>query len=258
MTMRRQLIAGNWKMNTTRRSAQQLATAVVAGLLDGHEALDVLVAPPFPYLVAVRETLNGSPVALAAQNVHPEPPGAFTGEVAVDMLRDVGCTHVILGHSERRHSLGETDEFINRKVKAALAGGLDVILCVGELLSERESGKTESVLDGQLEGSLADVAAADMPRVVIAYEPVWAIGTGVTATPEQAQAAHRHLRKRLADRYNPETANACRILYGGSVKPDNADSLLTCADIDGALIGGASLKADSFLTIVAAGIRASS
>jgi len=244
-------------MNTIRRTAQELAAAVVAGLPDGSDAVDVLVAPPFPYLAYVRETLHGSPVALAAQNVHPEPPGAFTGEVSVEMLRDVGCSHVILGHSERRHSLGETDEFINRKVKAALAGGLTVILCVGELLSEREAGRTESVLDSQLDGSLADVPAGDMANVVIAYEPVWAIGTGVTATPEQAQAAHDHLRKRLADRYNPKTANACRILYGGSVKPDNADSLLTCADIDGALIGGASLKADSFLAIVASGIGAS-
>jgi triosephosphate isomerase (TIM) len=257
MTMRRLLIAGNWKMNTVRQTALDLATAIVKGLPDGHDAVDVLVAPPFPYLTAVRDELNGSRVELAAQNVHPEPPGAFTGEVSVDMLRDAGCTQVLLGHSERRHLLGEIDEFINRKVKASLAGGLQVILCVGELLSERESGQTESVLDRQLNGSLDGVSAGQMANVVIAYEPVWAIGTGQTATPDQAEAAHRHLRKRLAERYNPETAGACRILYGGSVKPDNADSLLGLADIDGALIGGASLKADSFLAIVASGIRAS-
>jgi triosephosphate isomerase len=244
-------------MNTVRQTALELTSAIVDELPENHDAVEILVSPPFPYLAAVWEILNGSRVVLAGQNVHPDPPGAFTGEVSIDMLKDVGCRFVILGHSERRHLLGETDEFINRKVKAALAGGLNVILCVGETDSEREAEQTESVLDNQFNGSLADVAAADMANVAIAYEPVWAIGTGKTATPDQAAAAHRHLRKRLAERYNSETANACRILYGGSVKPDNADSLLSLAEIDGALIGGASLKADSFLAIVASGIEAS-
>ncbi|MFQ5731195.1 MAG: triose-phosphate isomerase [Planctomycetaceae bacterium] len=252
--MRRPFIAGNWKMNTTAASARELAAAVAGGLPAGRAAVDVLVAPPFPYLAAVRNALQGGSVLLAGQNASAEPPGAFTGEVAVEMLADVGCSHVILGHSERRHGMGETDEIVCRKVKAALAGGLDVILCVGELLEEREAGRTESVLDTQIEGSLAGVTADDMNRVTIAYEPVWAIGTGVTASPEQAEQAHSHLRKRLADRYNSSVAAAARIQYGGSVKPDNAAELLGRPDIDGALVGGASLNAASFLAIIAAGI----
>ena len=255
--MRRLLIAGNWKMNTVTGSARELAEAIVSGLPAGCRSVDVLVSPPFPYLSVVRETIGKSAVMLAAQNVSPEPPGAFTGEIAVEMLKDVGCSHVILGHSERRHVLGETDEFINRKVKTAIEGGLDVILCVGELLSQRESGHTTSVLDEQMNGSLAGVSTQQMSHVVIAYEPVWAIGTGVTATPDQAEQAHGHLRKWLSERYNSGIADSCRILYGGSVKPDNANSLLGRSDIDGALIGGASLKADSFLAIVAAGMSVS-
>jgi len=255
--MRRPLIAGNWKMNTTAGTAKELAASIRAGLPEGHDRVDVLVAPPFPYLATVRATLENGPVQLGAQNVSPEPPGAYTGEVSVDMLRDVGCSHVILGHSERRRKLNESDEFISRKVNAALAGGLNVILCLGELLSDRESGRTEAVLDQQLDGSLDGVSADEMTGVVIAYEPVWAIGTGKTASPEQAAEAHSHLRKRLADRYNSTVAAETRILYGGSVKPDNAASLLCREDIDGGLIGGASLKADAFLAIVSAAIDAS-
>lgn len=249
--MRRPFVAGNWKMNTLGDSARELALAVA----DYQASIDVLVAPPFPYLAAVADCVKGSRVHLAGQNVSPEPPGAFTGEVAVEMLRDVGCDWVILGHSERRHVLGETDEFINRKVLAALAGGLKVILCVGELLADREAGNTEAVLDSQLEGGLANVDAAAMQNIVIAYEPVWAIGTGKTATPDQAESAHLHLRKRLAERYNSDVAAATRLQYGGSVKPDNAFELLGQPNVDGALVGGASLKSDAFLAIVQAGER---
>jgi triosephosphate isomerase len=249
--MRRPLIAGNWKMNTTAQSAVALARAVAAAA-PSLPNVDVLVCPPFTYLSAVVEAVRGSSVAVGAQNSWPEPPGAFTGEVANEMLLDVGCTSVILGHSERRHVVGETDSLINRKVRAALAHGLTVILCVGELLEEREAGNTEGVLDTQMAGGLADVAAEALANVVIAYEPVWAIGTGRTATPDQAQAAHAHLRNWLRGRYNPAVAGATRILYGGSVKADNAAELLRQPDVDGALVGGASLKAEAFLPIVQA------
>lgn len=236
-------------MNTLGDSARELALAIA----DHQSSIDVLVAPPFPYLSAVAECLKGTGIHLAGQNASPESPGAFTGEIAVEMLKDVGCGWVILGHSERRHVMGETDEFINRKVHAALAGGLKVILCVGELLAEREAGSTEAVLDSQLEGGLAGVDAAAMADIVIAYEPVWAIGTGKTATPDQAESAHLHLRNRLADRYNSEVAEQTRLQYGGSVKPDNAFELLGQPNVDGALVGGASLKADAFLAIIQAG-----
>lgn len=252
--MRRFLVAGNWKMNTTRDVGVQLASGIAAAV-PADSAVDVLVCPPFPYLVPVADVLGGSGVTLGAQDVYFESPGAFTGEVAVPMLVDCGCQSVILGHSERRHVLGESDDLINRKVRAALAGGLQVILCVGELLSEREAGSTDSVLNRQMEGGLADINEADAARVVIAYEPVWAIGTGVTASPEQAESAHLHLRKWLAGRYTPVFSESARILYGGSVKPDNAESLLGQPNVDGALVGGASLKGDSFLPIVDAAKR---
>lgn len=256
--MRRLMIAGNWKMNTTMASARDLAGGIARGL--SSDRVDVLVAPPFPYLAEVRDALAGTSIHLAAQNVYcvapdEKNPGAFTGEVAVPMLVDVGCSHVILGHSERRHVFGETDELINRKVQGALDGGLLVILCVGELLEEREAGQTEAVLDCQLDGGLAAVSDEQFGRVLIAYEPVWAIGTGKTATPEQAQQVHTHIRNRLAERYNANLAENARILYGGSVKPGNAGELLGCPDIDGALVGGASLKADDFLAIITAGVE---
>jgi triosephosphate isomerase len=246
------LVAGNWKMNLTRESAQKLAAAIAAAAPRDESGVEVLVCPPFPYLECVANVLRGSGVRLGAQNMYHEPPGAFTGEVAAEMLVDLGCRYVLVGHSERRHILGETDQQINRKVAAALAKGLKVVLCVGELLSEREAGKTESVLDTQIETGLAGVDAAAMKNVVIAYEPVWAIGTGVVATTEQAESAHRHLRNRLADCYNSGTAAQTRILYGGSVKADNAAALLEQPDIDGALVGGASLKSDSFVPIIEA------
>jgi triosephosphate isomerase len=193
-------------------------------------------------------------VGLGAQNVFPEKEGAFTGEVSPAMLRDVGCRYVIVGHSERRHKLGETDEFINRKVRAALAAGLQVILCVGETLEEREANRTEGVLNEQLTGGLAEVSAEALGGVVLAYEPVWAIGTGRNATPDQAEAAHAFLRRRVGELCGANAARGLLVQYGGSVKPDNVASLLRQPDVDGALVGGASLKADQFLAIVRAGI----
>lgn len=254
--MRRYLVAGNWKMNTTAETAAALAKGVAAGVPSRLTSTDVLVCPPYPYLTLVRDVIASSGVALGAQNGYHEPPGAFTGEVSMDMLQDLGCRSVILGHSERRHVLKETDKLINAKVKAARSQGLQVLLCVGELLEEREAGRTEAVLDEQMASGLEGVTAESLQDVVIAYEPVWAIGTGKTASPEQAQAAHAHLRNWLKDRYNPGAADATRILYGGSVKPDNALELLRQPDVDGALVGGACLKADSFLAIIKAAEQA--
>jgi triosephosphate isomerase len=255
--MRRLFVAGNWKMTQTRASAVALAREVAVGAKSAVSEVDVAVAPPFVYLAAVKEALGGSDVRLAAQNAYFEEPGAFTGEVALDMLKDVGCEWVILGHSERRHILGESDELINRKVRAALGKGLGVILCVGELIEEREAGLTETVLDRQMKGGLAGVSAEQMAHVVMAYEPVWAIGTGLTATPAQAESAHAHLRNWLTSRYNSDVAEATRIQYGGSVKPDNAAELLAQPNVDGALVGGASLKAETFLPIVEAAAKSS-
>jgi triosephosphate isomerase (TIM) len=254
--VRRYFVAGNWKMNTDAAGAEALARAVRAGVADDCP-VDVLVAPPFPYLALVAEQVAGSPVKVGGQNCCGEDPGAFTGEVAVEMLKDVGCSHVILGHSERRHVMGETDDLINRKVRAALAKGLNVILCIGERLEEREANETERVLDRQLAGGLLDVTAEEAENLVIAYEPVWAIGTGKVATPEQAEAAHRHVRGQLSERFGAELGEATRIQYGGSVKADNAAELLGQPNVDGALVGGASLKAEAFLPIVEAAVRLS-
>ena len=248
--MRRFLVAGNWKMNTTRSSGEELASALAANAASEESGVEVLVCPPYPYLSCVADKVSGSAVQLGAQDVYFEAGGAFTGEVAVDMLKDVGCGSVIIGHSERRHVLGETDEIINKKTKAAIAGGLRAVLCVGELLSDREAGNTESVLDTQMEGGLADISEDDAKNIVIAYEPVWAIGTGVTATPDQAESAHAHLRKWIAGRYSDAFAEQIQILYGGSVKPDNAETLMGQENVDGALVGGASLKPDLFIPII--------
>ena len=250
--MRRLFVAGNWKMNTTLSSAKALAGELAAAVPSDRAQIDVLVAPPYPYLLAVAEAIRGSAIQLGAQNAWHTPPGAYTGEVAVEMLKDAGCRQVILGHSERRHILEENDELINRKVKAVLEGGLDVILCVGELLAEREADQTEAVLNFQMDGGLADVPGESLSRITIAYEPVWAIGTGKTATPDQAEAAHVYLRGWLAERYSSEIAEQTRILYGGSVNPKNAADLLNQTNVDGALVGGASLKADQFLPIIEA------
>ncbi|MEN9554672.1 MAG: hypothetical protein RLZZ232_958 [Planctomycetota bacterium] len=250
--MRRFLIAGNWKMNTLRQSGVALAGELAAVAAHEEAGVEVLVCPPYPYLLPVGERIGGSAVQLGAQDVYFESPGAFTGEIAVEMLKDCGCRYVLIGHSERRAILGETDAVINRKVRAALAGGLTVVLCVGELLAERQSGQTEEVLDRQMEGGFSGISEAEAASIVVAYEPVWAIGTGVTATPEQAESAHEHLRKWLARRYSLAFSEKTRILYGGSVKADNAESLLSQPNVDGALVGGASLKAATFVPIIEA------
>jgi len=246
--MRKKFIAGNWKMFTTGTGAEKLAADVVKAI--GKETrITIALCPPFPYLECVAAVLRGSLVELGAQNLYPEKEGAFTGEVSPTMLVDVGCKHVILGHSERRHKLGESDAFINRKVHAALSAGLHVILCLGETLEEREANQTEKVLDTQLTHGWAGVSAEALHRLVLAYEPVWAIGTGKNATPEQAQEAHAFLRRRIGDLSGPKAAQNLLIQYGGSVKPDNARSLLTQPDVDGALVGGASLQAGQFVDI---------
>ncbi len=250
--MRRYLVAGNWKMNLKQDSALALAKALAAACPGGDTRIDVLVAPPFPYLIPVKQAIAGSSVVLGAQNAYFENPGAFTGETSVEMLADCGVKSVILGHSERRHVLGETDAVINKKVKAVLDKGLEVILCVGELLADRDSGNTEAVLDEQMKGGLAAISEDQMARIIIAYEPVWAIGTGRTASPAQAESAHAHLRNWLKSHYNAAVADATRILYGGSVKGDNAPELLGQPNVDGALVGGASLKAEQFLPIIQA------
>jgi triosephosphate isomerase len=247
---RKKLIAGNWKMNTDRAAATKLARGVVEGASQ-QSGVDLLVCPPFVYLLEVNEIVKSSPVALGAQNMYHEPNGAFTGEVSAAMLLDAGCTYVILGHSERRHILGETDADVNKKTAAALAAGLTPIVCVGELLDERESGQTGSVIRRQFDGSLANITADQIEKVVIAYEPVWAIGTGKVATPEQAEEVHAELRGLLTQRYNDKSSANVRILYGGSVKASNAKDLLSQPNIDGALVGGASLKAEDFLGIAA-------
>jgi triosephosphate isomerase len=252
--MRPKFIAGNWKMYTTLAQAKELAAAVAKGTWANAELL-VGVCPPFPWLAAVADVLKGSAVQLGGQDCHAEKEGAFTGSVAPAMLLEVGCQWVILGHSERRHGLGETDELLNKKLKAALAAGLKVIFCIGELLSEREANATETVLDRQLTAGLVGITAEQMKNVVIAYEPVWAIGTGKVASPEQAQEAHAFVRSKIGTLLGENTAKAVLIQYGGSVKPDNAATLLHLPDVDGALVGGASLKADTFLAIVNAGKR---
>jgi triosephosphate isomerase len=239
-------------MNTLAQSAVELAVGLARAVPAELPAVQVAVCPPFPYLAAVARAVAGSAVELGAQNAWHEKPGAYTGEVAVEMLLDVGCRWVILGHSERRLILGESSEMISRKTQAAVSQGLSVILCVGETLNQRQSGQTEQVLDSQMQGSLAGIDEKALARIVIAYEPVWAIGTGVTATTEQAESAHAHLRTWLGTRYNPGIAAETRILYGGSVKPQNAGSLLEQPNVDGALVGGASLKVDDFLPIIRA------
>ena len=252
--MRQKFIIGNWKMYTNAAEAEQLAKAVAVGV--GMEnRICVAVCPPFPYLALVASNLKGSSVALGAQNLYPEKEGAFTGEVSPTMLLDLGCKFVILGHSERRHKLGESNGFINQKVHVALDAGLNVILCVGETLEQRKANQTTEVLEQQIILGLSAVSANSLPRLSIAYEPIWAIGnTGHHATPQQAEKEHIVIRKRLAQMFG-KTAQSIVILYGGSVKPENAAALLIQPNVDGALIGGASLKAEQFLAIVQVGIK---
>lgn len=251
MPTRPKLIAGNWKMYTLLAEAKALAAAVSAGVGDDIRA-KVAVCPPFPWLTAVADVIRNTRVSLCGQNCHYEREGAFTGEVSPAMLLDAGCEYVIIGHSERRHGLYEPDPLLNRKAKAALAAGLRVIFCVGELLAEREAGQTEAILDTQLAGGLAGIPDDHLSRLSIAYEPVWAIGTGKVATPAQAQEAHAFIRQTFAKLYGEKPAGSLLILYGGSVKPDNAAGLLNLPDVDGAMVGGASLKANDFLAIARA------
>jgi triosephosphate isomerase (TIM) len=249
MSARVPLLAGNWKMHGAGPAAVQLAAEVVDAVR-GVVDRDVLIAPPFPVLPLVAERLAGSGMLLAGQNLHWEDSGAFTGEVSGPMLAAIGCTHVIVGHSERRQLFGDTDEWVARKVGAALRAGLTPIVCVGETLGEREANETWAVIDRQVRAAVFGLGATAIARLVLAYEPVWAIGTGKVATPEQAQAVHRSIRVLLGELAGPAVAAAMRILYGGSVKPDNIDALMRQPDLDGALVGGASLKAADFSRIV--------
>jgi triosephosphate isomerase len=247
--MRRPLIAGNWKMHKTVAEALELVTTLKKDLTDVKDR-DMVVAPAFTALASVAEVLAGSPLALAAQNCYPQASGAFTGEVSPALLRDVGCRYVIVGHSERRSLFGESDDFIRQKVKAVLDEGLSAILCIGETLEERNENRTFEILERQIDGGLKGIDKAAAEGLTIAYEPVWAIGTGQTASDDQAEEAHRFIRDLLARRYDQELADRIRILYGGSVKPDNVDGLMAMPNIDGALVGGASLKAADFIRIV--------
>ena len=253
-SVQQKTIVGNWKMHTTSSDARQLARGIVDGLRN-QEGVSVILCPPFPYLALVGDILKGSRIALGAQNMYPEKEGAFTGEVSPTMLLDLGCKFVILGHSERRHKLGESDAFINQKVKVALAAGLDVILCVGETLEQRKANQTEALLDRQLGLGLANVQNDTLRRVSIAYEPVWAIGNAQHhATPQQAQEAHAVLRARFGQIFGKAAADAVSIQYGGSVVPDDAAALLSRPGVDGALIGGASLIANEFVAIARSAI----
>jgi len=252
--MRTPLIAGNWKMHKTLPQAEELVQGIRDGLdgLGRLKEVEVLICPPFQLLFAMADAVAGSAIRLGAQNAHFEPQGAFTGEVSVPMLKDAGCTHVIIGHSERRQFFGEDGPLLAKKVRAVVTGGLKAVYCVGETLEAREGGRTQAVIGRQLD----EVVKADVPaeRLVIAYEPVWAIGTGKTATPDQAQEVHAFIRGRLAKAYDKAAADRIPILYGGSVKPQNATALLAGPDIDGALVGGACLVAADFVAIISAAL----
>ncbi|MGH7197652.1 MAG: triose-phosphate isomerase [Candidatus Omnitrophota bacterium] len=246
---RKPLIAGNWKLNKTIKEAIELVTLLKRKIGDLQQ-VDVVVCPVYTALSEVADVLEGSGIGLGAQDLYWEEKGAFTGEVSASLIKDAGAAFVVIGHSERRQFFHETDETVNRKTKAALKAGLTPIVCVGETLKEREANKTIQVLGTQFKGSFSSFSAEEMEKIVIAYEPVWAIGTGKVATPQQAEEAHAYLRKEIVCAFGEEVARDLRILYGGSVKPDNIASLMTEPDIDGALVGGASLEADSFADIV--------
>ena len=247
--MRTPLVAGNWKMNLDRRAGVDLAAAVRSHL-EGLEGVEGAIYPPFVHIEEVARACAGTALAVGGQDICDQEVGAFTGEVSGAMLRDVGATTVLVGHSERRHVYGETDDKCALKVRRALASGLKVCLCIGETLEQRDAGQTEKVCSTQLHGSLNGLSTEDMGQITIAYEPVWAIGTGQTASPDQAGAAHAYVRGVLSGLFNQAVADATRILYGGSVKPSNAADLLSVPDIDGALVGGAALTAENFLPIL--------
>jgi triosephosphate isomerase (TIM) len=246
---RRRVIAGNWKMYKTTAETRAFFSAFTP-LVAGTKHCDIVIAPPFTAISTAVEAVRGTNIAIGGQNVFWEKEGAFTGEVSAPMLLEAGCRYVIIGHSERRQFFGETDEGVSKKTKAALAAGLIPIVCVGEMLAHREAGETEKICKTQFIGGVRALTAEEFSRILIAYEPVWAIGTGKTATPEIAAAAHRFLRQCAAERFSAEHASALRILYGGSVKPDNIQGLMAQEELDGALVGGASLDAKSFASIV--------
>lgn len=248
--MRKPIIAGNWKMNKTPSEAVELAKGILAGQDERFDEVDVVICPTFPCLVPVYDVIKDSNIALGAQNLHWEESGAYTGEISADMLLDAGCEYVIVGHSERRTYFGETNETVNKRLKTALAKGLKPIMCIGETLDERESGKTKDKVKTQIIGGFEDLTKEQVSQIIIAYEPIWAIGTGKTASPEQAEEVHKYIRQLLEEEYDKELAQHLRIQYGGSVKPKNVTSLMEQPNLDGALVGGASLKADSFLKLI--------
>lgn len=251
--MRTPIIAGNWKLNNTISEAIELTQGIKSSVADTTD-VEIIVAPTFTALAAVYEVIQESNICLAAQDVYWENSGAFTGEISPTMLKDVGCEYVIIGHSERRQFFAETNESVNLKTKAALSTDLKPIICVGEHLEDREAGNTEKIIEDHVSGGIKDLTTEQMLSCVIAYEPVWAIGTGKTATPKQAQEVHAYIRQLISEAYTDEIANQVRIQYGGSVKPDNAAELMSQPDVDGALIGGASLQAESFAQIVKSSI----
>jgi triosephosphate isomerase len=251
--MRKPFVAGNWKMNTDSHTSVELVKAIASRTSEtARRSVHIAVCPPFVYLQRVVNCLNKSGIAIGAQDIYYEKEGAFTGEISASMLKDIGCTYVLCGHSERRHVIGETDELINRKIAATIMGGLLPIFCVGELIEERKASKTEEVVRRQIEKGMAGLNVEKVSAITIAYEPVWAIGTGLTATPQQAQEIHALIRKLLGQMYDTKLADEIRILYGGSVKPGNAAELMHQQDIDGLLVGGASLNADDFVAIIEA------
>lgn len=247
--MRKPVIAGNWKLYKTTEEARQFIHELIP-LVNSASGVEIVVAPVFTILNTVKDALKGTNINLSAQDCFWDEQGAYTGEVSSTMLLDVGCSHVIIGHSERRQLFGETDETVNRKIRAALRAGLAILFCIGETLNEREAEQTFVVLERQIAGGIAEITKDELNKLIIAYEPVWAIGTGKTASNDQAQEAHKFIRRVVAKLYDNETAENIRIVYGGSVKPENIKGLMTQKDIDGALVGGASLKADSFAQIV--------
>ena len=246
---RKLFIAGNWKMNSSASASVEVAAGMAAEL-GSLDAVDMAICPPFVYIPGVVEAFRGSNIGVGAQNMYFEDNGAFTGEISGQMLKDIGCRYVILGHSERRHVLGESDQLINAKIKKALADELEIMFCVGELLDQRKADTTTEVVTTQVTEGLKDISREAMSRITIAYEPVWAIGTGEVATPDQAQDVHAMIRGLIGELYDTELADAVRIQYGGSVKPGNAAELLGCPDVDGALVGGASMTVEDFVGIV--------
>lgn len=253
--MRKKVIAGNWKMNMDIQASTSLISGLKERLKDVSDPMTVVICPPFTSLQLASELIKGTNIKLGAQNMYFESDGAYTGEISATMLKSVGCEYVILGHSERRQYFSESDDFVNKKVKKALSAGLLPMISVGETLDERERGVTEVIVGKQVRGVLSGLSAEDVGRVIIAYEPVWAIGTGRNATPQQAEEVHVFIRNLVAKLYTKEIAGALIIQYGGSVKPDNSADLLSQPDIDGALVGGACLKADSFAAIVRSAVR---